>query len=62
MQTVLGLFPPQTVAYRRGRIRFEGRDLLALSEGEMRRLRGARIPMVFQDPMTSLNPTLPIGR
>jgi len=62
MQTVLGLFSSHSVAYRRGRIRFEGRDLLGLSEGEMRGLRGSRIAMIFQDSMTSLNPTLPIGR
>src|SRR3989337_4349137 len=61
MQTVLGLFPPQDVAYRRGRVLLEGRDLLALSEAEMRRIRGGAVAMVFQDPMTALNPTLTIG-
>jgi oligopeptide/dipeptide ABC transporter ATP-binding protein len=44
-----------------GRIAFEGRDLLALPEEEMRRVRGARISMVFQSPRTSLNPVLPVG-
>ncbi len=39
-----------------GEIRFDGRDLVTLSEEEMRTLRGARISMIFQDPMTSLNP------
>src|SRR5690242_3866039 len=38
-----------------GSIRFEGRDLLALSEEEMRDIRGARIAQIFQDPLTSLN-------
>jgi oligopeptide/dipeptide ABC transporter ATP-binding protein len=45
-----------------GRILLEGRDLLALSETEMRRVRGNTISMIFQDPMTSLNPVLTIGR
>jgi len=44
-----------------GSIRFEGRELLALSEAEMRDVRGNRISMVFQEPMTSLNPVLTIG-
>jgi peptide/nickel transport system ATP-binding protein len=45
-----------------GAIRFEGRDLLALTEEEMRAVRGARISMVFQSPRTALNPVLPVGR
>jgi oligopeptide/dipeptide ABC transporter ATP-binding protein len=45
-----------------GQIRFHGRDLLALDEESMRRLRGREIAMIFQEPMTSLNPVLPIGR
>ncbi len=44
-----------------GRALFEGRDLLALPEAEMRRIRGDAIAMVFQEPMTSLNPVLTIG-
>ena len=44
-----------------GRIRFEGDDLLAKDEEAMRRVRGARIAMVFQEPMTSLNPVFTIG-
>ena len=51
--------PGRTVA---GRVRFEGRDLLALSATEMRRIRGDAISMIFQEPMTSLNPVLTIGR
>jgi oligopeptide transport system ATP-binding protein len=42
-------------------IRFDGRDLLAASEAEMRRIRGNKIAMIFQDPMTSLNPVLTVG-
>jgi peptide/nickel transport system ATP-binding protein len=45
-----------------GSIRFAGRDLLALSEAEMRRVRGNEISMIFQEPMTSLNPVMTIGR
>ncbi|MGE0802333.1 MAG: dipeptide ABC transporter ATP-binding protein [Lautropia sp.] len=44
-----------------GRIRFEGSDLLALTEDEMRAVRGRDISMIFQEPMTSLNPVLSIG-
>jgi oligopeptide/dipeptide ABC transporter ATP-binding protein len=45
-----------------GQIVFDGRDLLSLSEAEMRQIRGRDIGMVFQEPMTSLNPVLTIGR
>ena len=45
-----------------GQILFKGRDLLALDEEGMRRVRGREIGMVFQEPMTSLNPVLSIGR
>ncbi|MGC9359415.1 MAG: ATP-binding cassette domain-containing protein, partial [Anaerolineae bacterium] len=45
-----------------GQVLFDGQDLLKLSEEEMRRVRGRRIAMVFQDPTTSLNPVLTIGR
>jgi len=45
-----------------GRIRFEGQDLLELSERKMRAIRGNEISMIFQEPMTSLNPVLTIGR
>ena len=44
-----------------GAIEFEGTDLLALSETEMRKVRGNRISMIFQDPMTALNPVLTVG-
>lgn len=44
-----------------GEILFEGRDLMRLSDDEMRRLRGDRIAMIFQDPMSSLNPVFTIG-
>ena len=41
---------------------FGGRDLLALNDAELRSVRGREIAMIFQDPMTSLNPVLTIGR
>jgi peptide/nickel transport system ATP-binding protein len=44
-----------------GSIVFEGRDLLALSEREMREIRGARISLIFQEPMTALNPVMRVG-
>jgi len=44
-----------------GRVIFEGRDLLALSEGEMREVRGAGISLIFQEPMTALNPVMRVG-
>jgi oligopeptide/dipeptide ABC transporter ATP-binding protein len=45
-----------------GEVLFEGRDLLKLSESQMRQIRGNKIAMIFQEPMTSLNPLLTIGR
>ncbi|MGE0315310.1 MAG: ABC transporter ATP-binding protein [Lautropia sp.] len=51
--------PPGRIA---GAIRFGGRDLLTLGEREMRAIRGADIGMIFQEPMTSLNPVLTVGR
>jgi peptide/nickel transport system ATP-binding protein len=44
-----------------GQVLFEGRDLLALSESDMRAVRGARISLIFQEPMTALNPVMRIG-
>ena len=52
--------PPGRIAA--GRILFEGRDVLAMDAEAIRRLRGREIAMIFQDPMTSLNPVLTIGR
>lgn len=53
-------YPPGIIVG--GEIVFEGKDLLGLSEEEMRSIRGNRIAMVFQEPMTSLNPVLTVGR
>jgi peptide/nickel transport system ATP-binding protein len=56
----MGLLPPNIRAVG-GAIRFEGRDLLTLPAGEWRALRGRRIAMIFQEPMTALNPVIRIG-
>ncbi len=45
-----------------GRIRFEGRDMAEMSEEELRQIRGGKMAMVYQDPMSSLNPVMPVGR
>ncbi|WP_234195509.1 ABC transporter ATP-binding protein [Pseudacidovorax sp. NFM-22] len=60
-RAVLGLTPP-AIRVRGGAIHIEGRDLAALKPAELRALRGRRIGMVFQEPMTSLNPALSVGR
>jgi oligopeptide/dipeptide ABC transporter ATP-binding protein len=52
---------PETARTTDGEVLFEGRDLLKLPEPEMRSIRGARIAMIFQEPMTSLNPVFTIG-
>ncbi|MFL5095339.1 MAG: ABC transporter ATP-binding protein [Xanthobacteraceae bacterium] len=57
---VMGLLPRMQTEIA-GRVRFEGIDLLALPDRQMRDLRGARLAMVFQEPMTSLNPSYTIG-
>src|ERR1700744_32446 len=51
--------PPGKIA---GSVRFRGRDLLKLSDREMRDIRGNDISLIFQEPMTSLNPVLTVGR
>jgi len=60
--SVLRLIPSPPGRIVSGTIRFAGRDLLGLSEAEMRQVRGNEISMIFQEPMTSLNPVLTIGR
>jgi peptide/nickel transport system ATP-binding protein len=59
---LLRLLPKGIGRIAAGRILFEGTDLAALDEPAMRRIRGNRIAMIFQEPMTSLNPVLTIGR
>ncbi len=59
--SVLRLVPSPPGEITGGRILFEGRDLLNLDEEDIREVRGGEISMVFQEPMTSLNPVLSIG-
>ena len=59
MRAVLGLLPP--TARIRGSVRFHGQELLGRSRRLLRALRGKRIGMIFQDPMTALNPVITIG-
>ncbi len=59
--SILRLIPDPPGKIASGSIRFQGRDSLAMSDEELRNLRGAQISMVFQEPMTSLNPVLTIG-
>ncbi|NLY28721.1 MAG: ABC transporter ATP-binding protein [Alcaligenaceae bacterium] len=60
--SVMRLVPTPPGRYASGQIRFRGTNLLDLSEKQMRAIRGNRISMIFQEPMTSLNPVLTIGR
>lgn len=60
--SIIGLLPKEVGRIRGGSILFEGRDLLSLSEAEMRMVRGSQIGMIFQDPMTSLNPVITVGK
>jgi oligopeptide/dipeptide ABC transporter ATP-binding protein len=59
--SILRLIPDPPGRIVGGSIRFQGQDLLALSDADIRRVRGRQIGMVFQEPMTSLNPVLSIG-
>jgi peptide/nickel transport system ATP-binding protein len=60
--SILRLVPSPPGRIVGGAIRFQGRDLLQFSEAEMRRIRGNDISMIFQEPMTSLNPVLTVAR
>ncbi|HUF91657.1 MAG TPA: ABC transporter ATP-binding protein [Candidatus Limnocylindria bacterium] len=60
--SIMRLVAPPAGRIVGGRVLFQGRDLLALGEEEMRHVRGREIAMIFQEPMTSLNPVLTIGR
>ena len=61
-QTIMRLIPQPPGVIKEGEIIFEGRDLTRLTDKEMEKIRGAEIAMIFQDPMTSLNPTMTVGR
>jgi peptide/nickel transport system ATP-binding protein len=59
--SVMGLLPPKAVRISGGRIDVDGVEMTAASEKTLAAMRGNRIGMIFQEPMTSLNPVLPIG-
>ena len=59
--SVMRLLPPRLARTVEGSVTFENRDLVQLDEAEMRKLRGNRLAMIFQEPMTSLNPVLTVG-
>jgi oligopeptide/dipeptide ABC transporter ATP-binding protein len=59
--SLVRLFPTRAARVTGGEVRFDGRDLLALRDDEMRAIRGREIAMVFQDPSTYLNPVLTVG-
>jgi oligopeptide/dipeptide ABC transporter ATP-binding protein len=62
VQAALGLIPMPPGRITAGSVRFDGRELVGLEPREMSRVRGREIAMIFQDPMTSLNPTMRVGR
>ncbi|WP_163101573.1 ABC transporter ATP-binding protein [Peribacillus alkalitolerans] len=61
-KTIMRLLPPGNSEIKSGQILFEGKDLTKQSDGQMQKIRGKDISMIFQDPMTSLNPTMKIGK
>lgn len=60
--SIMGLIDPSSGQVSNGEIRFEGQDLLNMKKGDLRRLRGKDFSMIFQEPMSSLNPVLTIGQ
>jgi oligopeptide transport system ATP-binding protein len=61
-QTIMKLIPMPPGKIKKGQILFEGRDIVPMTDKQMESIRGKEISMIFQDPMTSLNPTMKIGR
>ncbi len=62
VRSILRLLPSPPAVYSKGEILYKGRNILAMPEDELRLLRGSEISMVFQDPMTALNPVFTIGQ
>ena len=60
--SILRLISSTSGQIQEGEILFEGNDILKKSESEMRKIRGHKISMIFQDPMTALNPVIPVGK
>ncbi|MCD8397265.1 MAG: ABC transporter ATP-binding protein [Lachnospiraceae bacterium] len=61
-RAILGILPDPPAKVPGGEVVFKGKDLLSASDAEMRKIRGAKISMIFQDPMTALNPVLSVGK
>jgi oligopeptide transport system ATP-binding protein len=61
-QSIMRLLPQPPANIERGQVLYSGRDLTKLSEVDMQKIRGKEIAMIFQDPMTSLNPTIRVGK
>jgi oligopeptide transport system ATP-binding protein len=61
VQSVMRLIPSPPSRVKNGSILFDGEEILSKTDDEMRRIRGAKIGMIFQDPMSSLNPTMTVG-
>ena len=62
VQTIMKLIQTPPGEIKSGEILFDGEDLVTISDEKMAKLRGGKIGMIFQDPMTSLNPTMKIGK
>ena len=62
VQTVMRLIPMPPGEIKGGEILFDGEDIVQVSDERMRQLRGGKIGMIFQDPMTSLNPSIKVGK
>ena len=60
--TIMGLIPRKELTPVGGKILLEGDDLLIKNNAEMRKFRGSRIGMIFQEPMTALNPVMKVGK
>lgn len=60
--SILQLYPSKSIYVEKGTIEFEGKNILAYKKKDLNRLRGKEISMIFQDPMTSLNPAFKVGK
>jgi oligopeptide transport system ATP-binding protein len=61
-KAIMGLIPTPPGEVKSGEIMFEDKDILSLTEKELEKIRGSEISMIFQDPMTALNPTMTVGK
>jgi len=62
VQTIMKLNPSPPAAIKSGQILLDGQDIVPMSDKEMQKIRGAEVSMIFQDPMTCLNPTMSVGK